>query len=157
MRRTVLLGVFGLITGLIGQIGPARSESVDENAIKAANAAFYAAISARDISAIERSWAQDAQVSNIFATSKTTAFGPSGIKADYEDLLKRMVEVSVVMPEPVSVRQEGDMALLVGVETLQAKLANGDTIKLFPIATNVFVKRGTQWLMVHHHTSRPPQ
>jgi ketosteroid isomerase-like protein len=157
MRRTVLLGALGLVTGLIAQIEPTRSESADTNAIKAANAAFYAAASARDLSAIERIWAQDAQVSNIFATNKTPSFGPSGIKADYEDLLKRMVELSVVMSEPVSVRQEGDVAIVVGTETLQAKLSNGDTIKLFPLATNIFVKRGTQWLMIHHHTSRPPQ
>jgi ketosteroid isomerase-like protein len=157
MRRTLLLGSLGLLAGLGVKVDPVASQSADTNAIKAANAAFYSALSARDISAMERIWAKDEQVSNIFSAAKTPSFGPSAIKADYEDLFKRLGDApSLVMAEPF-VRQQGDMALVIGVEAAQVKLPNGDLAKFFPVATNVFVKRDAQWLMVHHHTSRPPQ
>jgi ketosteroid isomerase-like protein len=81
---------------------------------------------------------------------------PSAIKADYEDLFKRLGSVSVAMADP-SVRQQGELALVIGVETAQGKLPNGESIRFSPVATNVFLRRDGQWLMIHHHTSRPPQ
>ena len=118
---------------------------------------LFCKIAARDISAMERIWAKDEKVSNIFSAAKTPSFGPSAIKADYEDLFKLLGDApSLVIAEPF-VRQQGDMALVIGVEAAQVKLPNCDLAKFFPVATNVFVKRDAQWLMVHHHTSRPPQ
>ena len=154
--KAVLLGALGL-TGLLAQTEPVNSQSADMNAIKAANSAYYAALSAGDISAMDPVWAKDEQTSNIFSAAKQPSFGPSAIKADYTGLFaKRQGEVSVVMTNP-SVRQQGDQALVVGIEAGRAKSPNGDLAEFFPVATNVFVKRGVQWLMVHHHTSRPPQ
>jgi ketosteroid isomerase-like protein len=156
MRRSVLLGSLALAAALVAQLQPASSQSTDMNAIKAANAAFYSALSARDVTAMEQIWAKDEHVSNIFSAAQQPTFGLSAIQGDYEGLFKRMEQASVVMTDP-SVRQQGDLALVVGVETAQVKPPNGDLVKFFALATNVFVKREAQWLMVHHHTSRPPQ
>ena len=155
-RRTLWLGLIALLVGLITDGGAVNAQPADAEAIKAANAAYYAAVSSRDIVAVERIWAKDAPVFNTFGASKKPVVGWGAIKADYEDLFKRFVELSVTIPEPL-VRHDGETALVVGVETLHAKLANGESANLTLPATNVFVKRGGQWLMVHHHTSRPPQ
>ena len=70
MRRTLLLASLGLLAGLSVKVDPVASQPADTNAIQAANSAFYSALSARDISAMERIWAKDEQVSNIFSAAR---------------------------------------------------------------------------------------
>ena len=84
MRLTLLLGSLGLLAAL--GINPVASQPADTNAIKAANAAFYSALAARDISAMERVWARDDQISKVFSRANPPSFGPSAIKADHERL-----------------------------------------------------------------------
>jgi ketosteroid isomerase-like protein len=136
-------------------IGSAHAQP-DTGAIKSANDAFYSAISARSADAIDRVWSHDEAVFNIFAVSKTPMIGWKAVKSGYDNLFERFTELSVSMAEPV-IRQDGDDALVVGVEMQKAKLPNGDSVAASLPVTNVFVKRGGQWLMVHHHSSRPPQ
>ncbi len=144
-----------LVATMIVAAGAAHAQQ-DTSSIKAANAGYYAAISARDAGAVEKVWSHDGQVFNVFAVNKAPMVGWSAVKDGYDDLFKRFLEVSVVMPEP-SIRQDGDVAVVVGVETQKAKLASGDTIMAMLPATNVFVRHDGRWLMVHHHSSRPPQ
>ena len=157
MRRTLLLGSAALLLGLATGMGGGRAQQAPEaEAIRAANAAFYAALSARDLGALERVWVRDGQVFNIFGASRTPMVGWSAVRGGYEDLFGRFPELSVTMPEPL-VAQNGDSALVVGVETLRARLANGEAANLLLPTTNAFIRRDGRWLMVHHHSSRPPQ
>lgn len=78
------------------------------------------------------------------------------VKAGYEDLFNRFPEISVTMADP-AIRQDADSAVLVGVETQKARLPNGEVSNALLPATNIFVKREGRWLMVHHHSSGPPQ
>ena len=144
MRRSVLLGSLAL--GLVAQIQPASSQSADIDAIKAANAAYYSALSAGDIAAMEQVWAKSDQVSNIFSQSKEPLFGLSAVIAGYDNLFKRRqgAEVLDVMAEPL-VRQEGDFAIVLGVEALQVKPLNGDVVKTIAVATHIFVRRDARW------------
>jgi len=96
------------------------------------------------------------QVFNIFAVDKSPMIGWNTVRDGYDDLFKRFSELSVSMPDP-SIRQDGDSAIVVGVETQKAKLPSGDSVSAMLPATNIFVKRDGHWLMVHHHSSRPPQ
>jgi ketosteroid isomerase-like protein len=82
--------------------------------------------------------------------------GWNAVKSGYEDLFNRFPELSVNMAEPL-IRQDGDAAVIVGVETQKVRLSNGEAASALLPATNVFVKRDGHWLMVHHHSSRPPQ
>jgi ketosteroid isomerase-like protein len=144
-----------LVTSTIVSASFAHAQQ-DTDAIKAANTGFYMAVSARDAEALQKVWSHEGQIFNIFAVSKAPMLGWSAVKSGYDDLFKRFAELSVSMPEP-AVRQDGAIAIVVGVETQKAKLPNGDTINALLPATNVFIKRDGQWLMVHHHSSRPPQ
>ena len=144
-----------LIVTMLVCAGAARAQQ-DTNSIKAANAGYYAALSARDAGAVDKVWSHDGLVFNVFAVNKAPAVGWSAVKDGYDDLFKRFPELSVAMAEP-SIRQDGDVAVVVGVETQKAKLASGDTINALLPATNVFIRRDGHWLMIHHHSSRPPQ
>jgi ketosteroid isomerase-like protein len=156
MSRTFLLGsaVFLVLTAGVGD-ALAQSSS-DAEAIKAANADFYAALSGRDAVALDRVWDHDGQVFNIFGVSKAPMIGWNAVKSGYEDLFNRFSELSVSMADP-SIRQDADSAVVVGVETQRVRLPSGEVANALLPATNVFIKRNGGWLMVHHHSSRPPQ
>lgn len=158
VRRTFTFGSAGLLAGLAAVAASARAQqqAPDVGAISSANTAFYAALSARDIAAVERVWARDGQVFNIFGASRAPLVGWTAVRAGYEDLFARFPELSVSMAEP-QVAQNGDSALVVGVEALRARLPNGETTSLSLPTTNAFMRRDGRWLLVHQHSSRPPQ
>jgi ketosteroid isomerase-like protein len=156
MRRTFVLGSAVCLL-LAARAGDSLAQiSSDAEAIKAANAGFYAALSARDAGALDRAWDHDGQVFNIFGVSKAPMVGWTAVKKGYENLFNRFAELSVGMADP-SIRQDADSAVVVGVETQKARLSSGEVTNALLPATNVFVKRNRRWLMVHHHSSRPPQ
>jgi ketosteroid isomerase-like protein len=156
MRRTVLLGSAALLAGLMAKIGRSHAQQSPETEhVKTANSAFYTALSARDIKATERLWVRDEQVFTIFGASRSPLVGWSALNNGYVELFNRFPELSVTMPEP-SIRQDGDFALVVGVEALRARLQNGEILNLSLPTTNVFVNRNGQWLLIQHHSSRPP-
>jgi ketosteroid isomerase-like protein len=63
MRRMLLVGVTALLIGFATARGSgALAQSSDEEGVRAAVSAFYAALNARDIQAMEALWAPDANV-----------------------------------------------------------------------------------------------
>jgi len=124
--------------------------------VRAKNDGYYAALSSRDAAALERVWDHDGQVFNIFGVSKAPMIGWEAVKSGYEDLFNRFPELLVQMSEP-AIRQNGENALVIGVEAQKVKLPNGENASAVLVATNVFVQRSGRWLMIHHHSSRPPQ
>jgi ketosteroid isomerase-like protein len=54
------------------------------------------------------------------------------------------------------VRLGQDVAWIVGHEHIQGRRPGGEVVTTPSLATNVFEKQGDNWLMVHHHGSRPP-
>jgi ketosteroid isomerase-like protein len=136
-------------------VAAAVAQDSNVQAVKAANDAYYAALSARSSNRIEHAWAHDAKVSNIFAVNPAPNVGWEGVKGAYENLFARFPKLSVAMAEPM-IRVEGDAALVVGVESQEAELPNGSAVSAKLPATNVFLNQGREWLMVHHHSSRPP-
>jgi uncharacterized protein (TIGR02246 family) len=156
MRRTFVLSSAVFLVLAAGVGSSLAQLSSDAEAIKAANAGFYTALSARDAGALDRVWDHDGQVFNIFGVSKAPMVGWNAVKSGYEDLFNRFPELSVSMADP-SIRQDADSAVVVGVETQKVRLPSGEVASALLPATNVFVKRNGRWLMVHHHSSRPPQ
>jgi ketosteroid isomerase-like protein len=155
MLRRELLLIAVLLGGALLGLNSAAAEEASEQAVKAANDAYYAALSDRNSSEIEHVWAQNAEVTNIFAVNPAPTVGWNGVESAYNSLFAHFPKLSVTMPEPM-VRVEGDTALVVGVETQEAELSNGSSVRAGLPATNVFLKQGGEWLMVHHQTSRPP-
>lgn len=156
MHRTFVLGLAVFLVLAASAIISQAQLSSDAEAAKAANAGFYAALSARNVEALDRVWDHDGQVFNIFGVSKAPMVGWEAVKSGYEDLFNRFPELSVSMADP-SIRQDAASAVVVGVETQRVRLPSGEVASGLLPATNVFVKRNGHWLMVHHHSSRPPQ
>jgi ketosteroid isomerase-like protein len=125
MHRTFVFGsaVFFALAGGCG--GSLAQSSSDAEAIKAANTGFYTALSARDAGQLDRVWDHAGQVFNIFAVSKTPMVGWNAVKSGYEDLFNRFAELSVSMADP-SIRQDGDSAVVVGVETQRVRPPSGE-------------------------------
>ena len=153
MRLVIRLAVVAAITAIHGN---AIAQPQDGRAIRAANEGYYAALSHRDAASLDKVWDHDGKVFNIFGVSKAPMIGWESVKNGYDDLFKRFPELSVEMPEPF-IRQDGDSAVVIGVETQKVKLSSGESANAMLPATNIFVKRDGRWLMIHHHSSRPPQ
>ena len=76
LRRTILTGLATAIAGFALMAGQAIAQQpADIEAVKAANTAFYTALSARDAKAMEGLWANKPYVINIGPVSKTIAVG----------------------------------------------------------------------------------
>lgn len=75
MNRRNVLGIAATsgVGLLLHAAGASAQQSAGVEAIKAANQAFYAALSARDIKAMEALWANKPYVVNIGPRSKTIA------------------------------------------------------------------------------------
>ena len=155
MLKRVLLPSVPLLYGSILWLTIAVAQDPGEQAVKAANHAYYAALSARSSSEIEDVWAHNVGVTDIFAVNPAPTVGRDRVNGAYDNLFARFPKLSVSMPEPM-IRVKGDVALVVGVETQEAELPNGSAVNAKLPATNVFLKQGGKWLMIHHQTSRPP-
>jgi uncharacterized protein (TIGR02246 family) len=151
MRHVIGLTVVAAITAIHGN---AIAQAQDGQAIRTANEGYYAALSHRDAASLDKMWDRDGKVFNIFGVSKAPMIGWESVKSGYDDLFKRFVELSVELTEPF-IRQNGDRAVVIGVETQKVKLSSGESASAQLPATNVFVKRDGRWLMIHHHSSRP--
>lgn len=151
-RKAVLaLGV------LLGMSSPAFPQSAsDAEAVKVTNDAFDAALTARDMRAVEGMWIQEPHAVAVHPASKAPVVGWEAVKKSWEGTFARFVELSVVMKDP-SIRVVGDMAWVVGVEAVQGKRPDGVVVSFSAITTNIYERRAGRWLMVVHHASRVPE
>lgn len=116
----------------------------EHDAILFANAAFYAAFSTHDARAMEKVWAADKPVSCIHP-GRTAITGRDAVMRSWQAILGNP-EVVRITPHAEKVHVQGDIAFVTCVE--QVVIASGPQ---FLVATNIFVKAGAIWTMVHHH------
>jgi ketosteroid isomerase-like protein len=130
----------------------------DKADVLAANKAFDAAVSNRNIDHLDPLWANDGSVTIIHPSSKAPLVGWEAVRKSWaEGTLARFSELSVSMIDP-DVRISGNTAVAVGIEIVKGKRAdNGAAVEFAALTTNVYEKRDGRWLMIHHHGSRLPQ
>jgi ketosteroid isomerase-like protein len=126
------------------------------DAVKAANEAFYAALSKRDVGAIQKTWSSDADIQNIGPRSKSADIGWDAHKKGYEVVFDAFPELKVSMPEP-RIKVNGSTAWVSGIEHAERKTKKGESVKGQNLGTSIFAKQGGQWRMVYHHASAIPQ
>jgi ketosteroid isomerase-like protein len=153
-RRNILKGSAMAAAGLALLTGLAVAQQpADIDAIKQANTAFYAALSARDAKAMASLWANKPYVVNIGPLSKTIAIG-------YEDAVSKywantftnvFSELSASMTSMAQIQTDGKLAWVVGTEIAKGKTKAGATVAFDIFVTNIFEKEGDRWLMVSHH------
>jgi ketosteroid isomerase-like protein len=139
----------------------ASSPSIAQSAAEAAavrsiNDAFDAALSRRDIAAVEAAWVKDPLVTAIHPSSKGVVVGWEAVRKSWEGAFAAFPELSVQLKDP-QIRINGNNAIVSGVEVIRGRRPNGDVVEFMALTTNVYERQGGQWLMVHHQASRAPQ
>jgi ketosteroid isomerase-like protein len=116
--------------------------SSDAEAVLLANEAFYQAFAARDFAAMEDVWAREHDVACLHP-------GWDALRGREEVMTSwRAILENAASPQIAFVRGQayvlGSAAFVIGYERIE-----GATL----IATNVFVREGSNWKLAHHHAS----
>jgi uncharacterized protein (TIGR02246 family) len=158
MNRRHILGLFTVtLLGATFAAGNAVADKASEmEAVKAASQAFYTALSARDIGAMQKVWAGDADIQHIGPVSKSADVGWNAIRTGFERTFKNLPELKVSM-EQARIMINGSTAWVSGIEKAQRKNKVGVASGGAYFGTIIFVKQGGRWLMVYHHASAVPR
>jgi ketosteroid isomerase-like protein len=161
MRRTLVVGTAARLIGAATTGGAkAQPQAPDEAGVRAAVSAFYAALNARDIRAMEAVWSRESDPIMIHPAGPhalASVVGWEAIRRSFEEAWPRFEEFSVTVREPLQVRVGQGGALVVAVTPTRQKLRGGDAMDFTVLGTSVFERRDGRWLLVHHHASRAPQ
>ena len=116
----------------------------EQDAVLFANAAFYAAFAGRDADAMEQVWAKDKTATCVHPGWPPLS-GRSKVLASWRSIL------SGSKPPRITCRQEhavvhGDCAVVTCIEVIKDEQGAAQYLA----ATNVFVRTGHIWTMVHH-------
>jgi ketosteroid isomerase-like protein len=123
-------------------------EAVTESEVLASNEAFYDAFNSRDIDAMERLWAKLAPVVCLHPGS-TALHGRSQVIRSWHSILSSDGAPRVAVEGP-RVVMLGETAMVLCYE----RVTDPDTgTGAVLAATNVFVREGGEWRLVHHHSS----
>jgi ketosteroid isomerase-like protein len=112
----------------------------DDLDVLAANAAFYRAFADHDADAMEALWAQRDAVACVHPGWQAL-HGRDEVMASWRSILDSP-DAPEISCSRASVYATGEVAFVLCVERLQ-----GGTLA----ATNVFVREGGEWRIVHHH------
>ena len=168
MRRTLVCAVFASLAGIAaatmgGGASGAKAQgqqAADAEGVRAALSAFYAALNARDIRAMEALWSRDAEPIMIHPAgphARAPVVGWEAIRRSFEEAWPRFEEFRVTVNEPVQVRVGQGGAVAVAVTPVRQKVRGGAALDYTALATFAFERRDGRWLLVHHHASRVPQ
>lgn len=155
----------GFVVGMVattfiptgGTANSAFAEKASEvDAVKAANAAFYAALSARDLDALMKVWSAKSEVRHIGPRNKDVDVGLEAIKKNLQGIFETFPELKVT-PEQVQIRIVGAVAWVSDIENTERKNKAGETLIASHFGTSIFEKQGGKWLMVYHHASIIPK
>jgi len=129
----------------------------DQEAVRTANQAYYAALSARDIGAMEGVWSQTDDDVNIAPPVRPAAHvGWPAIKKQYETFWATLDELTVSMVNP-TIKIEGNVAWVYGTEQAKRRTKGGEASSGPNFGTSIFVKRNGEWRMVFHQAALMPQ
>jgi ketosteroid isomerase-like protein len=127
----------------------ARAQSTDVQAVNAANNAFYAALSARDATAMAKVYSHGDFVMVVSPNGKAEGPGWPAVEAWAKGLAALYTQLEVKPSDP-HVHINGSVAWVVVTEHVNFKQANGQQHDLTITATNIFEKAGDRWLMTQH-------
>ena len=147
---SLILGVSLAVGSAVGQQNAQLASDVED--VNAASQVFIAAISARDISAIDKVWAHEPYATFIGPLSTTVVVGWDSVRKAWEMRFGQFDRVAISSAES-HVRTNGQAAWAVGIEKVQLLRKNGDTLSFDAFVTNVFENREGHWLIVSHQAT----
>jgi ketosteroid isomerase-like protein len=137
-----------VLASMIGLRG-ACAQSADEQAVMAANTAFYTALSARDAAALAKIYAHEDFVMNILPSGKLLGPGWLAVEPWTKGIAQHYAQLEV-KPSDVHVHVNDNVAWVVETESVRAKLTNGQPQNFTLTTTNIYEKIGDRWLMTQH-------
>jgi ketosteroid isomerase-like protein len=156
-RRRLLVSLTAIVVGCSSFVGVASAQSAsDVEAVRAANAAFYAALSSRDAKRMTALWANKPYVVNMGPRIKTFAVGYDEAVAKWWPTAFEFFQELNVTPTVAQVQTDGKVGWVHGNESATAVSKNGP-MKFTTFFTNIFEKDGDRWLIVSHHAQPIPQ
>ena len=142
---------------LVGSGSSFAQTTGDTEAVRSANQSYYAALSARDIRAMEQVWSQSPDDVNVAPPVRPAAHESwAEVKKTYEAFWATLDELTVSMDNP-SIKVEGNVAWVYGTEQARRRTKGGQTSEGPNFGTSIFVKRNGRWLMVFHQAALIPQ
>ena len=127
-------------------------QTSDVERVNAASQVFIAAISARDIRAMEKVWAHESYATFIGPLSTTVVVGWQGVKKAWEMRFDQFDRVAISLAES-HVHTNGKVAWAVGVEKVQLLRKDGGSLNFDAFVTNVFEEQDGRWLLVSHQAT----
>lgn len=115
----------------------------DETQVLAANAAFYAAFARNDADALDALWAREAQVACLHPGWEPL-LGRDAVVESFRRIFAAGGAPDSIRCERASAHAFGEAAFVICLEVIP-----GGALA----ATNLFVREGGSWRMVHHHAS----
>ena len=124
--------------------------------LKAVNMAYYKALSARDMRAMEQVWTRGAD--NILIAppaNPVTHIGWPAITRNWKHYWARFVDFNVSM-QPSAINIIGPVAWVHGIEISRRRTNTGETSSSTNFGTNIFVAQNGGWFMVFHQSVAMP-
>lgn len=128
----------------------------DDDALREANARFYAAIEELDLDAMDAVWAHDGWVRCVHPGWELVE-GWEEVRASWQRIFSNTRWLRVT-PTAVAVASLGDVGLVACSENITAAEdgEGGDVGVAVAQATNLFVRTPEGWRLIHHHASPAP-
>ena len=127
--------------------------SPEETEVALANRAFYDALGARDLAAMDVLWSHGP--ATCVHPGWHRLDGWSEIRRSWQNIFANSRPWNVSC-EDVRVRVAGDVAVVACVEVILPFGAEASSDAARMQATNVFARENGAWRMVHHHASPTP-
>jgi ketosteroid isomerase-like protein len=135
---------------------PLAKTSIEMKHIKSSNDAYYKALSARDMRAMERLWTCAADNMLIAPpTNPRTHVGWAAIKRNWESYWPTFDKFQVTM-RVNKINISGPVAWVHGVEKSHRRKKSGETSSSRNYGMNIFAHRNDRWLMVFHQATAIP-
>jgi ketosteroid isomerase-like protein len=147
---SLILGISLTVGSAVGQQNAQLTSEAE--GVNAASQVFIAAISARDIGAIDKVWAHEPYATFMGPLSTTVVVGWDGVRKAWEMRFSQFDRVTISVAES-HVRTNGKVAWAIGIEKVQLLRKNGDTLSFDAFVTNVFENHDGRWLMVSHQAT----
>jgi ketosteroid isomerase-like protein len=148
----------GLIASLALSVLPIGFASIaaadDIEKVKAASQAFYAALDARDPSAMAKVYAHTPYVVHIDPTAKVIALGWEAVNKSWENVHDATTQINVLFSETGQPQIVGDLAWEVGAEKGPVTLKDGKVVNIDAFATNIYQNIDGGWLLVSHQAGQ---
>jgi len=116
----------------------------EQNAVLFANGAFYAAFASRDAAAMEKVWAKNKSISCTHPGWQPLV-GRAEVVASWRSILSNPAAPHIIARAERAMIY-GDCAVVTCIEQITDEKGQSE----FLTATNVFVRNGHTWAMVHH-------